>query len=353
MQASSFPPINYFLVSVFSVNNRFIFEPCHFSCQHPGAFTMAYGKISALLLSVLIGAVLISGCTSSTSTGDTTTQPNSGSYPLTVTDDSGRVMTFGAPPQRIVSLSPSNTEIIYALGLGDRLAGVDLYSNYPPEAAAKPQMGGMVNVSESLVVAAKPDLVLVSQFTPAETVDNLSAAGLTVFCSHPDNASDTERTITLIGAILGVPDRAQLLFNRMMADVGQVTEQTSRLDASRRPSVLMVITLGDECYVADQDNYMDDLIRIGGGRNLATGPVMTPDQIAQANPDIIIVPLTYWTLDTFEGLQYAREPWMQNLTAVRTGRVCAVGYDVVGRPGPRIGSAAEIMARTIHPELFY
>jgi ABC-type Fe3+-hydroxamate transport system substrate-binding protein len=100
-------------------------------------------------------------------------------------------------------------------------------------------------------------------------------------------------------------------------------------------------------------NYMDDLIRIGGGRNLATGAVMTPAGIEQANPDIIIVPLTYWTLDTFEGLRYAREPWMQNLTAVRTGNVYAVGYDVVGRPGPRIGYAAEIMARAIHPEIFY
>jgi iron complex transport system substrate-binding protein len=313
---------------------------------------MTLKSLFLLLLPVLICAVLISGCTSSTSTGDASASPAPAKYPLTVTDDMGRMMIFGAPPQRIVSLSPSNTEIIYALGLGDRLAGVDVYSNYPPEAAALPQMGGMVNVSESLVIAAKPDLVLVSQFTPAETIDNLSAAGITVFCSHPDNASDTERTITLLGAILGVPDRAQQLLSRMMADVGYINAQTSRLDVSRRPSVLMVITLGDECYVADPGNYMDDLIRIGGGRNVATGPIMTPDQIAQANPDIVIVPLTYWTLDTFEGLRYAREPWIQNLTAVRMGRVYPVGYDVVGRPGPRIGYAAEIMARAIHPELF-
>jgi iron complex transport system substrate-binding protein len=314
---------------------------------------MTSNKSLLILLSVLIAAVLISGCTSSTSTSDASATPGPAQYPLIVTDDMGRAMIFASPPQRIVSLSPSNTEIIYALGLGDRLAGVDVNSNYPPEAAAVPQMGGMVNVSEDLVIAAKPDLVLVSQFTPVATIDNLTAAGLTVFCSHPDNASDTERTITLIGAILGVPDRAQLLFNRMMTDVDYITEQTNRLDASRRPSVLMIITLGDECYVADPGNYMDDLIRIGGGRNVATGSVMTPDQIAVANPDIIIVPLTYWTMDTFEGLRYALEPWMQNLTAVKTGSVYPVGYDVVGRPGPRIGYAAEIMARAIHPELFY
>lgn len=310
---------------------------------------MTLRKLFPLLLPVLICAILISGCTSSTSTGDA---PAPAKYPLTVTDDMGRIMIFGAPPQRIVSLSPSNTEIIYALGLGDRLAGVDVYSNYPPAAASLPKMGGMVNVSESLVIAAKPDLILVSQFTPAGTINNLSAAGITVFCSHPDNASDTGRTVTLLGAILGVPDRSQQLLNRMMAETSQITAQTSLLDASRRPSVLMVITLGNECYVADPGNYMDDLIRIAGGRNLATGPVMTPEQITQANPDIIIVPLTDWTLDTYEGLRYAREPWMQNLTAVKTGNVYAVGYDVVGRPGPRLGSAAEIMARTIHPDLF-
>lgn len=314
---------------------------------------MTMRKSLCILLPLLICAVLISGCTSSTSTGDTSAPSATTKYPLIVTDDMGRAMTFTAQPQRIVSLSPSNTEIVYALGLGDRLAGVEVNSNYPPEAALKPTMGGMLNISIENVTAAKPDLVLVSQFTPAETVNQLAGNGLAVYVSHPDNASDTGRAIMEIGTICGVPSRAQQLWNRMRMDIEAVTEQTSRLDASRIPSVLMVITLGNECYVADRDNYMDDLIGIGGGRNLATGAVMTPAQIEQANPDIIIVPLTYWTLDTFEGLKYAREPWMRNLTAVRTGNVHAVGYDVVGRPGPRIGYAAEIMARAIHPEIFY
>jgi iron complex transport system substrate-binding protein len=315
---------------------------------------MTLRKPLVILLPVLICFILISGCTSSPSTGgNTSAQSDSTHYPLTVRDDMGRNVTFNALPQRIVSLSPSNTEIIYALGLGDRLVGVDVYSNYPPEAVSKPKMGGMINVSVEDVVAAKPDLVLASQFTPAETVNQLAEKGLKVYVTHPDNASDTGRAVMEIGEICGVPSRAEMLWNKMSADVSEITELTSRLDAGHMPSVLMIITLGNESYVAEPGSYMGDLIRIGGGRNVASRPVMTPAQIEQANPDIIIVPLTDWTIDTFEGLKYGREPWMQNLTAVRTGNVYAIGYDVAGRPGPRIGYAAREMARIIHPELFY
>jgi iron complex transport system substrate-binding protein len=298
-------------------------------------------------------AVLISGCTSAPPGGNSTAQTDSVDYPVTVTDDLGRTMTFTAPPQRIVSLAPSNTEILYGLGLGDRVVGADIYSDYPQEAATLPRMGGMVNASVDNVTAAKPDLVLVGQFTPIETVNQLVSKGLMVYVTHPDNASATGHAIMEIGEICGAPSRSEQLWNRMSNDVSAITNETSRLDASRIPTVLMIITLGNECYVADPGGYMDDLIRIGGGRNLATAPTMTYEQISQANPDVIIVPLTYWTQDTFESLRYAKEPWMQNLTAVRTGNVRAVGYDVVGRPGPRIGYAAEIMARALHPEIFY
>jgi iron complex transport system substrate-binding protein len=305
-----------------------------------------------IFLLLLVLAVLASGCTSSVPTKNSTAQADSTYTSLTVADDAGRIMTFTEPPRRIVSLSPSGTEILYALGLGDRLVGADVYSNYPPEAAALPPMGGMITVSVENVTTAKPDLVLAGPFTPAETVNELAGRGLMVYVSSPGNASSTGRAVMAIGDICGVPARAGQLRDRMSADVAAVANETSRLDAGRIPKVLMIITLGNECYVADPGGYMDDLIRIGGGRNIATAPAMTPEQIAQASPDLIIVPLTYWTIDTFESLRYAKEPWMRDLAAVRAGRVYAVDYDVVGRPGPRIGYAAAIMARAIHPELF-
>ena len=300
-----------------------------------------------ILLSVLLCAILIAGCTS-VSTSDRPVSP----YPMTVTDDSGRVMAINAAPQRIVSLSPANTEILYALGLGDHIVGVDVNSNYPPEARSRPLMGGMTNVSVANVVAAKPDLVLVSQFTPADTVNDLSAAGLTVFCSHPDNASDTERTILALGTILGVPDRARQLYNNMSADIAPITEKTSRLSEGRKPTVLMIITLDPRMYVADPGNYMDSLITIGGGHNVATGAVMTQEEVLEADPDIIIVPLTDWTRATYDGLRNSREPWMRGLKAVKAGRVCAVDYDAVGRPGPRMGEGAMLIAKVLHPEMF-
>ncbi|MGA9140693.1 MAG: ABC transporter substrate-binding protein [Methanocella sp.] len=313
---------------------------------------MAPRKSLLILIPILLCAVILSGCTSSAPQGNASTQTAGTMFPMSLTDDLGHTMTFNTTPQRIVSLAPSNTEILFALGLGDRVVGVDVYSNYPGAAKSKPTMGGMTNVSEDKVIAAKPDLVLVGQFTPASTIDNFTAAGLKPFSTHPDNVTDTYRTIKMFGDLFGVPDRAQKLSEAMRADVINATSRTARLNASSKPAVLMIITLGNTSYVADKGGYMGDLIEAAGGRNVATGPVMTPSEIAMANPDMIIVPLTDWTLATFNSLRNGTEPWMQNLTAVKNGKVYSVDYDLVGRPGPRLGPAVTAMAETIHPELY-
>lgn len=313
---------------------------------------MTPGKSLLILIPVLLCAVILSGCTSSAPQGNASTQTAGTMFPMTLTDDLGQTVTFNSSPQRIVSLAPSNTEILFGLGLGDRVVGVDVYSNYPEAAKSKSKMGGMMNVTEEKVIASRPDLVLVGQFTPSSTVENLSAAGVKTFSTHPDNATDTFRTVKMFGDLFGVPDRAQQLLDTMRADIMNVTNRTSRLNNSSMPTVLMIITPGNTSYVADKGGYMGDLITMAGGRNVATGPVMTPSEIVMANPDMIIVPLTDWTMVTFDSLRNGKEPWMQNLTAIKNGKVYSVDYDLVGRPGPRIGSAALAMAETIHPEMY-
>ncbi|OPY30038.1 MAG: Cobalamin-binding protein precursor [Methanocella sp. PtaU1.Bin125] len=313
---------------------------------------MAPVKLLIFIVPLLLCIVMVSGCTSSPPRGNASTQAAGTMFPVSLTDDLNRTLTFAGPPQRVVSLAPSNTEILYGLGLGDRIVGVDVYSDYPDEAKSKPKMGGMINVSEDAVIAARPDLVLVGQFTPVTTVGNLCAAKIKVFSAHPDNVSDTYRTVKMFGDLFGVPDRAQQLLDTMRADVRDVTSLTSGLNDSSIPSVLVIITPGDTCYVADKDGYMGDLIAIAGGRNVATGPIMTPSEIAAADPDMIIVPLTGWTVTTFDSLRNGKEPWMQDLAAVKNGKVYSVDYDLAGRPGPRMGAAARMMAETIHPELY-
>jgi polysaccharide export outer membrane protein len=105
-------------------------------------------------------------------------------------------------------------------------------------------------------------------------------------------------------------------------------------------------------YALTSPTTVMQLIAMAGGRNVATGPIMTPAEIAEANPDIIIVPLTDWTMATFDSLRSGNEPWMKNLTAVKESRIRTVSYDVVGRPGPRIAEAVAGMAHAIHPELY-
>jgi iron complex transport system substrate-binding protein len=185
-----------------------------------------------ILIPILLCAVILSGCTSSAPQGNATTQTTGTMFPMALTDDLGRTVIFNGSPQRIVSLAPSNTEILFALGLGDRVVGVDVYSNYPESARSKPKMGGMMNISEADVIAARPDLVLVGQFTPPGTIDNLSAAGLKCVSIHPDNATDTYRIIRLMGDLCDVPDRARGLSSGLESEVAERLAQVS--DAATR-----------------------------------------------------------------------------------------------------------------------
>jgi hypothetical protein len=187
----------------------------------------------------------------------------------------------------------------------------------------------------------------------ARQVSNAIKAGRSHKLMELGRRMEREYILSLVGAPARlVPERARQLCNNMSADIAPIMEKTSRLSESRKPAVLMIITHGPQMYVADRGNYMDSLITIGGGRNIATGAVMTKDEVLAADPDIIIVPLTDWTQATYDGLRNGSEPWMQGLKAVKQGRVYAVDYDAVGRPGPALGEGAMQMAKALHPEMF-
>jgi iron complex transport system substrate-binding protein len=312
-------------------------------------------KDIAIIVSIfLVVAILaLSGCTGPSV--QPTTGPTAGKYPMNITDDKGRVVTIKKMPERIVSLSPTNTEILFALGLGDRVVGVTDYCNYPPEALNKTKVGGITNVNVEQVAALNPDIVLAASLTKKETAEKLDSMGYPVFVNDPRNVSDIEKSIMNVGRACGAEDNATRLCGEINASIKAITDKTSRLNESQKPKVLMLLDTYD-FYVAGSNCYGDDLIKIAGGQNVAYRledyKAMSKEAVIDADPDIIIMPVDQYSQADFEKLRNGTEDWMRQLSAVRNGKVYAIASDPIFRPGPRVVDAAQDMAKIIHPELF-
>jgi len=275
---------------------------------------------------------------------------------VTVTDDFGCTVEITESPQRIISLAPSNTEILYTLGLENRVVGVTDYCNYPPEVAEKETVGGYSSVDMEKVVALHPDLVVAADGNTEEVIDHLKGLGLTVISLHPPDIKGILHDIELLGQATGTEAEADALVADMRARMEAVQAKTEA--ASMRPSVAHVVW-HEPIYVSGAGTFQDEQIALAGGRN-AFGEIeewgtVTLEHFITANPDIIIVNSGSGMGDSGENAIYAffmQEERLKNLDAVKDGRVYIVDSDIIDRGGPRIIDSLEIVARYIHPELY-
>lgn len=265
-----------------------------------------------------------------------------------VTDETGRRVTIPDHPERVVSLAPSITETLYALGLGGSLVGDTDYCDFPPEAKLKPHVGAVLNPSLEKIVALKPDLVLGSvEANRRETVDQLERLGIPLYGVTAHSLDDTLRTIRDLGDVMGQEARAQA----MVASLTQRIEAVERRAAGQpRPKVLFVtwyrplITAGPHTFVAD-------VIRRAGGVSIAddlTGdwPRLSLEQVLARDPDVILFPKS----ESFSpGLnEIARLPGWKDLRAVKQRRIYFVSEAIV-HPSPRLVDALEEVAGILHP----
>jgi cobalamin transport system substrate-binding protein len=304
-------------------------------------------------IAAVVAVLALSGCTSPSV--QPTPGPVSANYPMNVTDDKGRNVTINAMPERIVSLSPKNTEMLFALGLGDRVVGDTDYCNYPEEAVNKTKVGGITNVNVEQVAALNPGVVFADSLTKKEAAEKLEGMGYPVIVNDPRNVSDIEHSVIRMGRVCGVEDNATRLAAQINASIKAITDKTSGLDQSQRPKVLMLLDTYD-FYVAGSNCYGNDLILLTGGQNVAYKlndyKAMSKEAIIDADPDIIIMPVDAYSQADFEKLRNGTDDWMRQLSAVKNGKVYAVASDPIFRPGPRVVDAARAMAKIIHPELF-
>lgn len=263
-----------------------------------------------------------------------------------VVDDFGTPVPAGtlAAPARIVSLSPTTTEILFAIGAGSRVVGRTHWDTWPPAAQRLPDLGPGLRPNVEAVLARHPDLVLLyASNDNRDAAAQLRAAGVPVIALKADRLADFRRTTLLIGAAVGASERARLTVDTVERTLARVRAATGRLP---RPTVFWhvwdapIITIG-------RGSYLDELVTIAGGRNVygdvaSPSPQVSIEDIAHRNPDVILAGAT--------GAARIRASSMwQAVGAVRRGRVLVVDTTLVGSPSVRLGEAAVHLARLLHP----
>lgn len=273
-------------------------------------------------------------------------------FPVTVKDGLGEDVTIKAEPKKIVSLIPSNTEIAYALGLGDKIVGVSDFDNYPEDVKTKTKIGGMeFNVEK--IISLKPDLVLAhasSAHNSRDGLKQLKDAGITVLVVNDAKSfDDVYASIELIGKATGASDKAKQVIDEMKEKLAQIQEKAKQIPADKQANVWIEVSPPPQLYTAGKGTFMDEMFQVISAKNVAGSlegwPMVTEEKAVAYKPDVIIT--------TYGGAKqvFARAAW-KDVPAVKNKRVYDVNTDLVSRPGPRLVEGVEELAKAVYPDVF-
>jgi iron complex transport system substrate-binding protein len=263
-------------------------------------------------------------------------------FPTTVVDALGRSVTVSAAPKRIVSLLPSHTEVLFALGVGDRVVGVDEFSDYPPEAARLPKLGNLYESHLEALLAAKPDLVVTSDLAPA--VPAMAGAGLVVWAQSPTTIASVCSVALTLGTLVGRTGVAHELCERITREVDAAAAAVHSVPRRR-----VYYELDATPYAVGPRSFVGELLAKAGGDNvipagLGEFPKVSPELVTAADPEVILGA-------TLEDV--TRRPGWERITAVRNKCVFTFTPEeraVIVRPGPRLAAGLTALASRLRPE---
>jgi iron complex transport system substrate-binding protein len=267
-------------------------------------------------------------------------------FPVTVTDDAGRSVTIAAKPERIVSLAPANTEIVYALGALDSLVGVTTFDDYPAEVADIAKVGDFVQPNLEAIAAAEPDLVLVTTGVQADVIEKLEALGAAVVAVDPQTLDGVYASITMVGAAIGETEKADEVVTSMKV---QIEDLQGSIENAPVPCFIEISQ--DPLFTAGAGTLLDDLIGQAGGENvvLEDGYVAySLEQLLVANPEVYLA--TKGSMS--DPADIGKRQGYSALDAVKNGRVAVLDDNLVSRPGPRVVEGIRQIAEALHPDVF-
>jgi iron complex transport system substrate-binding protein len=329
--------------------------------------SLLFVLLAAVLL--LAGAsMLLAGCGSAASPKDTDTTvtvvttgaavaettttvaaPAGGTFPVTIVDDNKASVTIKAKPMRIVSTKPASTEILFALGLDDRIVGVTSLDDYPAQAANVAKVGDF-QVNTEAVMALGPDLV-VGYAGAEDALKPVQSAGASVIMLNPATVDGIYSNIDLVGTATGATGKAAELVESIKAQIKQVSDAAAATGES--PKVFYAVD--NTLWTCGPGSFVDDMLTLAHATNVASSNPdsagvqayyqFAPEQLIAADPDIILIPNTaYKSVDEFTS-----DARFSSLRAVKEGRVYLINDVVVTRPGPRIGEGLKTLVDLVHP----
>lgn len=305
-------------------------------------------RLALILLAFVVTIALMTACNPVTPTG-----------PGAITDDHGRTVDIAETPERIVSLAPSATEILFALGLGDKVVGVTDFCDYPQELVAKIETDEIKRVGAPFpgfnletIVDLKPDVVFAIGATVPDYVSDLDGLGKPAIVLNAKDIDGIFHDIELVGEVCGEEEEAEALVADLRDDIDEIVAKVSGTSIR---TVFYGVDVSDPAllWTAGSGTFIDALITLAGGENIAGDhkgwPTYNLENLIDTNPEVIVLGGANWGVSAEE---VASRPLWQDMDAVEKERIYAIDDTTLVRPGPRIAEGLELLATLIHPELF-
>lgn len=305
-----------------------------------------------ILLSICIFLIL-PGCSSVVKDIPLDTNVDITSYPLIIRDDSGAEVIIPNKPQRIISLLPSFTEILFALGQEDNITALTKWDNYPANIQAKGYntFADALNPDIQTIVALRPDLVLIGSVS-GETLRKMRNLDIPVVVYNPQSIEKTYETISNIGYITNSKKNASQIISNMKEKENTIKEIVSKVDDKDKPRVWLEVS--SDLFTPGKNTFLDELISKAGGINISADlegwGLYNDQQVIEKDPQIIFY--TYGQYEKNAEQIITNRPGWQEIEAVRNKQIVDLDNDIISRPGPRVIDAMELIAKALYPELF-
>jgi iron complex transport system substrate-binding protein len=318
-------------------------------------------KILGFIILMMLTVGMMVGCNDTTKEGTQekgqTKQVEKQAFPITIKDATGEKVTIDEKPEKIVSLIPSNTEVVFALGLGKKVIGVSDYDNYPEETKKIEKIGG-TEINTEKIISLKPDLVLAhesSALNASEGLRQLKDAGIDVLVVNDAQSFEAVYTsIDMIGQATGEQDKAKEVVTTMKTKLEAIKEKAKSVKKEDRKTVLVEVSPAPEIYTPGKNTFMNEMLNMISAKNAAgksDGWVkLDEESMIAANPDVIITTYGYYTKDPVSQVT-GRKGW-KDVNAIKNDEVYDVHSDLVTRPGPRLIEGVEELAKSVYPSVF-
>ena len=307
-------------------------------------------KVTRVVAGLAIAAAMafaLTGCGAKAASTPAPVTAVKAGFPVTITDDASRTVTIEAEPKRIVSLAPANTEIVYSLGIFDRMVGVTTWDDYPPQVKDVAKIGDFTTPNLEAIAAAKPDVILLTGGVQADVLSKLEGLGAKVVVIDPQDLDGVYSAIGAVAKITGTTAKGEEVVAGMKSDLDGITAKLAGVAPTRA-----FIEIGwSPLFTAGPGTLLNDLVVKAGGENVVTekGYVgYSVEQLVKDQPDVYLGTLS--SIGTAATL--AKRPGYSAISAIKAGRVFSLTDDLVSRPGPRVVDGVLEIAKALHPDLF-